>query len=1777
MSFLPPTRRPHRRGAPRRGTILIVVLALLGLFAVVGLGFVLYASNEADISRAHREKEARGGGEIPSPDPSTAVNQFLSALVYDAGDSGDALYNTVRGHGLLRAMYGWSGTASVQSGVASHTTAYNGVGTFHEQLDLSGFFTGTAPGTVLIDRAKIVNYGLVPFGSTTALQTDPEYDGFRYAGAPPVGAPANAQPLATLPAIGGTRTYVARNAPYTYPDLKDFYLASFAHATGEVTVPSFYRNWLFDPATNPIPNAPASPVNLANGALDPKNPYWLNPLGRLYTVRPRPVDQLTPTELSLLGFPLGVIPPNFGPSDGRYNSLVTTIKTKIANGELFPYPAANLDTTYTGDVKNLFGGYAPPAIPGMNTVQKNDSIWQDIGMAPIPWNGKLLKPLVAALILDLDGRLNLNAHGNIVGTGNVHASHQGLGPWEVSLEKVLGATDAAAVVQGRYGSTASYKPYANRFPITTETTAYAFQRPLDWLKQYAPYTRLPSYSQVNWSGLTATTGLDATMALPTFPNSAFQTVPAFTLGAAFNDNVYDNMTTNPSDSTDPAQSHPGLFNPLEWPAFPTAAGDPRTFPNSDMKILATRFADRLDKYRTTELFRIANAPNATLIGTETNAARYRLDPAHRNRHLFTTVSTTLDRPGLTPNFPNIGLTAPAYALGFDPTTIGPLPNNPGFLQPFPPPTTPLGVGTATDFAAGQWKNARAGLGPIDLNRPLADYRNLKATPNVDASDNPTIQPPRLNTAGQYNMGNANQAWADRHNLCRDIFARLILATGAMATVFTADDTANSPPKFRTGDVYVDPALPTTSREFAALRYLAQVAVNIVDAIDGDDISTPFVWNRLDPTNPGANLPLQAFDPTTTDLATTLNAGTPHNFDPNQLPNRVVFGTEKPRLVINEVYSEVANDPNDKAPTPLTPANRPAHVRFWVEFLNPTSNPYPTPTTPTQNMGWFSTLNPNTGMVDPTYAGSVTLRDTAHNFSPYKLVITRSAKVANGPRVTTYLNDKANVTGNVPTGFVKDIEFDFGTLTATNAVVQPNNGSSAAAPTPGFVVFGPPQTVQGATSEFHAPTVGGVWTNIRTSAGGPTQPDNTGQPSPDLSYLTDLPTNADLGNAAGDLKGLRHHVVLLRRLANPYLPPNDPAVTTGPFPYDPAKPVNLYITVDYMDFVKSHDALIAAKNGTTPRNPRPAPNGYDPFTERHAAGRVQPYAGHVGVGNLDANRDVPFGTAPQLLPAFPETFVLPQNNSTVFTTAPKHTMFRHNWMSDTAAPTATTIVPGAPGNPPTLNNTVMAPFDWMPHFDRPLLNVLELLEVRGGKPFELTQHFLREPAPPSPAVVRRDVGLIPWIKLDPTDATFSRTGHGLYRALDLLRVKSLAYGGALGGRVPGRININTVQDPRVLRALLDAPTTAAAGGNLFADAEVFGGAGNDLWTRLIGSRTPNIDTVNRKYVDGTAIPVPIPGRTFDDDPTNGTDRPFKPFATGEFGLGSGAPYAGGGAVTTSIGPGLQDTLLRLHPDPDNPNARVPVLWLDQTTAPANLDRSHPYFRAEAARKLVNNVTTVSNTFAVWLTVGFFEVRTDPTTGQVLTRTMPDGTVRHLLGREAYKEAPSDLRVRYYVVVDRTASTVHPTVPTQPALDPNDASRLARPFFTALKTAPVKVTIASVDYYKLYVDPEATNLSNNPRNMSFRSDGEVVNVYPGNQIYVGTGADQELVTVSGIDEEQVFGQTTGTMIRFILVPATSLTRAHGAGAVVTNARLGNPGPQTTFNPTGHPVVPYFSRVP
>jgi hypothetical protein len=116
-----------------------------------------------------------------------------------------------------------------------------------------------------------------------------------------------------------------------------------------------------------------------------------------------------------------------------------------------------------------------------------------------------------------------------------------------------------------------------------------------------------------------------------------------------------------------------------------------------------------------------------------------------------------------------------------------------------------------------------------------------------------------------------------------------------------------------------------------------------------------------------------------------------------------------------------------------------------------------------------------------------------------------------------------------------------------------------------------------------------------------------------------------------------------------------------------------------------------------------------------------------------------------------------------------------------------------------------------------------------------------------------------------------------------------------------------------------------------------------------------------------------------------DRPFLPLSVG-LNLKGNQQYPNGTSVTT-------DTPLRLAPGGN------PQLLLFQN--PGDNATVHPYLQAQLLTKLHNNVTTRSNVFAVFLTVGFFEV-----------------TPASTLGAEIGRAEGRHIRHRMFAIVDRT---------------------------------------------------------------------------------------------------------------------------------------------------------------
>jgi hypothetical protein len=152
------------------------------------------------------------------------------------------------------------------------------------------------------------------------------------------------------------------------------------------------------------------------------------------------------------------------------------------------------------------------------------------------------------------------------------------------------------------------------------------------------------------------------------------------------------------------------------------------------------------------------------------------------------------------------------------------------------------------------------------------------------------------------------------------------------------------------------------------------------------------------------------------------------------------------------------------------------------------------------------------------------------------------------------------------------------------------------------------------------------------------------------------------------------------------------------------------------------------------------------------------------------------------------------------------------------------------------------------------------------------------------------------------------------------------------REPGRINLNTVFSDDVFRGLLNLPDLSNGG----------------LWNDFILSR--------RGYGAGALI-----GDLDNDYPTQFV-RPFRSYA--------GRDYVPLTAIRTQVGDEINSTIFRVHP-----NVAGQPLFQYQPTATAtdyNDMTRNPFFRYQLLERLGNSVTNRSNVYAVWITLGYFEV-------------------------------------------------------------------------------------------------------------------------------------------------------------------------------------------------------------
>ena len=1461
--------------ARRPGVVLLVVMALLALFATVGLSFVFYADGEAVAAKLGAQALVK---EMPEVDPEDLASFFLNQMIYDTNNQ----YSAARGWSLARSIYGYNPAAL-------NVMPYNGSGR------LASFAPNAPDPNLGVPMSSLINYQTFwnPAAAKTIVRTPEFYGSASVVGAPPT--------LTSLAAGGATYRYAGgANAPWTAYDTNSLYLAQVG-ADGTVYMPSFYRPW----------NVP------------------------------------------------GAAP--------QYQSL---FPDKTWNGSFYPVPDADTppvgQTLLPPQVKNLEFGpgmLQPGGIPGTGPYYNNDSYWMDMGFpvmtAP---NGKRYKVLFAPLVMDLSNRLHLWAHGNQRGTkGTLHVSNEGFSPTEVNLAKLPGynAAELAQLFALKYGAGGQPAGPAPTFspgswfslinangenPTAGQTNTGYSTRPFIIAIQTPATAIAPSLAVVPPAGKTAKITVAATGTTAGFPWYFWDAVKVgSTVVVGQESVVVTAVNVAANDFTAHfLQSHAvgaQVNVGAGFPLYPISGGwnNGNAAELTNLPSALNLFTPQgtnlppLPMSNQEALLRYNGTNSPALTSEAFRRMPITFSPANnpRNRNMVTLANWHLDR-----------ITGAPY-LPFDRTLATPA----GFPKyVFPNPATPTSYPTLS--AVPTQPNYGVGAVPAQVKNPSAapPWNNEYTTNDWRSTMGHFLRMDLVARQSQLTAYPGAQALPSRVQLAKDIYNALIRVTGAHDPNVVAS--ARTP----------------TNTDYQAARWLAQLAVNMVDFMDSDTY------------NGSAS----------TSINTAWNW-----YAAGAAPEGWVYGTELPALVMNEVY-----------------AQQDATLNVWAELLNPLSagntvlqgaRPYyeieiyaSTPaltawlSNPANSQGsGFPVIAPATATAQPlatlanwtpaptdaattavtTQVTPVTAPATivTRNIQAYNALVPKTGASEAGTTVTIHLTaahglTQANDVGRAVTingvmdntGVTPIANYDgtfvitavpsttslqyqvapgvtglkqggLGTATFvtaggnagyyvvgpaqaqyTNAARVPNLPATLATPT---LAITPPQatikpannmvaansgaTHVGTTVTIHAagalpPTfaVGEkvVVANVQTkNAMGTlvTTPYNGTWTIATVNFVTNsftyvvpagtaFPATASGGGTAS--LSISNITLLLRRLANPNLVFNAAS--------------NPYITVDYVDQV-------------------PVNQGANPSATFSTVGRAQPYAAVAAL--------------------------TPQVSAAAVPNAPQNTFFAKN------------------------SNATVA-YDWLVHLDRAPINPLELAHVSGYKPHQLTQQFV--------TAAGKFQHYAPW--KDPNAL--------IYRVLDQMSTHYMA-GAYTGGRFPGNINLNTVTEVEIFQALCDAHDTAPPYTPLvpiaktqYPDAWFTQADVSAIFTNLTNSR----------------------GAPLNSAPPGEPQVPFKSFSAGT----------------------IAETFARPYP------AGLPQPLFVPPSAAAN---AHPYLKASLLQKIYNNITPTSNVFAIWWTVGYFEV-------------VDESVMPPRLGQEIGRSQNRHIRHRFFAVVDRSGLTLNNKVST-----------------------------------------------------------------------------------------------------------------------------------------------------
>jgi hypothetical protein len=1710
-SHQPLTTRGVPRRAPR-GVLLLVVLSLLVLFTLIGVTFVLVASQSRRATRADSRHEQYGDN------PQRVLDAVFGQIVRDTTN----VRSSLQGHSLLADMYGPSPIAGTIDGaivsaqtitidvtpdkftaVSVKTPLGRRVATMSNQ---PGYYNGCVFTVVFRDSkqpnisTRILGYTPGPIGGFGEVLSG-RFIVMALDGASAVPSSVDRFVVNGRPFSGAGIGYNA-GEPYTDTSNNGQYdlLEPFMDLNGNGVRDA--GTGLLDLAAPGgrlfalLPHANYSSYllgpdgiagNVDDGLLVPNEDYDAPDLqNMLLAYMPITLPAAPPT----IANPSPILPSLHRPD--LVNYYATTLSAAWSNpavarqvmlrplGQMkvsnTPYPAASLDhPNFTGSNPDF------DAVVGPWDVDNDgdgvaDSIWVDVGMpvqtAP---DGRRFKPLAAILCLDLDGRLNVNAHGSLA---NVDASFaapgnpfamppdaryslassyasnpisyglgQGYGTADISLAGLF--TSAATYRNlmtgdgtgrlGRYGATTTGLPFPAFPGVSTQESALSLLKHFEYPVANYP-AGVPSYPNVLMAfanppdlwcrGFTA---LDV-RGTPLMPGLG---VDGDTLNNPYDFNLNRTVVRSATTAASPANY------PVDAPF--TAAELERILRLYDVD--ANLLPDRL---------RVLLDTGVTL-------------PITRGR--ITTDSFDLPSPSFL---------APSEVRAANPATSG----SQHIVDLLHTRYPALTVAQISTLLPGE---VVSGL-RLDVNRPFGNGRDDNNNGVVDepaeasspeyvwfSPRGPTAPPTPAAVNANFSTirfdHNNDGVYTAADLIARQLYAKhlyvlmMLLKPPGIEIDFDGDPSNNLPQE--------------------TARGLAQWSINVVDFRDRDSIMTPFEYT-VDPFATGW---------TADGDITATGAG-----------EGVVWGCERPELLITETIAfhdrrseDLPNDnhagpntdPGDQSPgkvSGVSPSKDSDYDQrlvplgsFFVELYNPwhthssTLNPDGTPNTigyPSVREApgeFYDVKNNNVTGLQLNRRAPDASGNTFTTGSPvWRLLVVKGPVALNNERKDPDDPDPTKrPTANFPPLITDDVErsvYFVDITTCTTALSLHGTpyysllpidpilpGQYAVVGSPGYVApagsnnyitpIGRPNTWTAATEtaanysafrrlELHA-GIGAPSNRVQIFNNGATEPypiEGSGGPpagvQPAVAAIIDQPRPLSISEPTGttepyydtygaiislgvetafsavidapidqqravaypiDFGALGHdgttanfRTVHLQRLANPM---TDWNTQTNP-----------YLTVDTM----SVDLTVfnGVEYQSVVPDPKLGPSTLNGFASLQR-GDNDPLNVPISQNNLWRHE------TPNLASVATQSVALSPN---VFKFFLQHTLGYLNKFAAPIGPTnasSNTFATGNPHGPQYVGSPNVVPFPWLTWNNRPFVGATELMLVPKSRSSRLLYEYNYNatvapvysfPGPPPPTQLTSGFGH--FLSFFQSQATPTGAPH-FYRLLEYLSVPSRFVGTETvlnpsppvpgfyppfnkvsNYREPGRVNINTI------------PSDTLAGGS------------SAIWTGIMnGAPDPGFQTIvaSRRGYGAAGSPE------FQANP-NAPSYFSNPFRG-----------SGGASLTISTLTGLPPrkevdvTLLRPS---DPPTATEnPLFSFTSANAYDNTTRN-PYFRYQDHIRLSNLLTTRSNVYAVWVTVGYFEVSVNP--GGV-DAGHPDGFV---LGQEIGSETGEIKRPRAFYIYDRS---------------------------------------------------------------------------------------------------------------------------------------------------------------